>query len=325
MLRFAPVNQVQVKMLSRRLLRIKAVKALYAHFKSESDSISASEKNLTQAIDKTYDLYHQMLWLIVDVARYAEKRLDIARNKKLPTYEDLNPNTKFVDNAVIAQIANSDRLVAYLERKALGWSQYPELIKSLYDSMSASDYYKEYMASEEHTYNQDRKFVEDFYLNTVEDNEALEAAVEEQSILWADDVDFALVMVNRTIGICRKSQNDLPLLPQFKNDDDQAFVKELFRKAILNYDEYLSYIEKFTQNWEVERIAYMDNIIMVVAISELVNFPSIPVKVTLDEYIDIAKFYSTRNSSVFVNGVLDKAIAVLKEEGKISKSGRGLL
>lgn len=325
MLRFAPVNQVQVKMLSRRLLRIKAVKALYAHFKSESDSISASEKNLTQAIDKTYDLYHQMLWLIVDVARYAEKRLDIARNKKLPTYEDLNPNTKFVDNAVIAQIANSDRLVAYLERKALGWSQYPELIKSLYDSMSASDYYKEYMASEEHTYNQDRKFVEDFYLNTVEDNEALEAAVEEQSILWADDVDFALVMVNRTIGMCRKSQNDLPLLPQFKNDDDQAFVKELFRKAILNYDEYLSYIEKFTQNWEVERIAYMDNIIMVVAISELVNFPSIPVKVTLDEYIDIAKFYSTRNSSVFVNGVLDKAIAVLKEEGKISKSGRGLL
>lgn len=325
MLRFAPVNQVQVKMLSRRLLRIKAVKALYAHFKSESDSISASEKNLTQAIDKTYDLYHQMLWLIVDVVRYAEKRLDIARNKKLPTYEDLNPNTKFVDNAVIAQIANSDRLVAYLERKALGWSQYPELIKSLYDSMSASDYYKEYMASEEHTYNQDRKFVEDFYLNTVEDNEALEAAVEEQSILWADDVDFALVMVNRTIGICRKSQNDLPLLPQFKNDDDQAFVKELFRKAILNYDEYLSYIEKFIQNWEVERIAYMDNIIMVVAISELVNFPSIPVKVTLDEYIDIAKFYSTRNSSVFVNGVLDKAIAVLKEEGKISKSGRGLL
>ena len=325
MLRFAPVNQVHVKMLSRRLLRIKAVKALYAHFKSESDSISASEKNLTQAIDKTYDLYHQMLWLIVDVARYAEKRLDIARNKKLPTYEDLNPNTKFVDNAVIAQIANSDRLVVYLERKALGWSQYPELIKSLYDSMSASDYYKEYMASEEHTYNQDRKFVEDFYLNTVEDNEVLEAAVEEQSILWADDVDFALVMVNRTIGMCRKSQNDLPLLPQFKNDDDQAFVKELFRKAILNYDEYLSYIEKFTQNWEVERIAYMDNIIMVVAISELVNFPSIPVKVTLDEYIDIAKFYSTRNSSVFVNGVLDKAIAVLKEEGKISKSGRGLL
>lgn len=312
-------------MLSRRLLRIKAVKALYAHFKSESDSPSASEKNLTQAVDKTYDLYHQMLWLVVDVARYAEKRQEIARNKKLPTHEDLNPNTKFVDNAVIAQIAASDRLGAYLERKSLGWTQYPELIKSLYDSMSESDYYKEYMASEERTYNQDRQLVEDFYLSTVEDNEAVETAVEEQSILWADDVDFSLVMVNRTIGMCRRGQNDLPLSSQFKNEDDKVFVKELFRKAMVNYNEYLSYIEKFTQNWDVERIAYMDNIIMVVAISELVNFPSIPVKVTLDEYIDIAKFYSTRNSSVFVNGVLDKVIAVLKEEGKINKTGRGLL
>lgn len=325
MRRFASVNQVHGNMLSRRLLRIKAVKALYAHFKSESDSLSASEKNLMHAIDKTYDLYHQMLWLVVDVARYAESRQELARNKKLPTHEDLNPNTKFVDNAVIAQLAGSDALAAYLERKSLGWVQYPELIKGLYDSMTEADYYKEYMASDERSYNQDRKFVEDFYLNTVDDNEAVEMSVEEQSILWADDVDYALVLVNRTLGMCRRGQEDLPLLPEFKNDDDKAFVKELFRKALVNYGEHLACIEKFTQNWDVERIAYMDNIIMVVAIAELVNFPSIPVKVTLDEYIDIAKFYSTRNSSLFVNGVLDKAIAVLKEEGKINKTGRGLL
>ncbi len=312
-------------MLSRRLLRIKAVKALYAHFKSEADSLSASEKNLMHAIDKTYDLYHQMLWLVVEVARYAGNRQELARNKKLPTHEDLNPNTKFVDNAIVAQIEQSDSLIAYLERKSLGWVQYPELIKGLYDSMIESDYYKEYMASEERSFNQDKKFVEDFFLNTVEDNEAVETAVEEQSILWADDVDFALVLVNRTVGMCRSGQEDLPLLPEFKNDDDKEFVKELFRKALVNYSEYISYIERFTQNWDVERIAYMDNIIMVVAISELVNFPSIPVKVTLDEYIDIAKFYSTRNSSLFVNGVLDKAIEVLKEEGKVNKTGRGLL
>lgn len=312
-------------MLSRRLLRIKAVKALYAHFKAETDTLSASEKNLMNAIDKTYDLYHQMLWLVVDVACYAEKRQEIARNKKLPTFEDLNPNTKFVDNAVIAQMAESDRLGAYLERRSLGWVQYPELIKGLYEAMCDSDYYKDYMSSGERSYAQDRKFVEDFYLNTVEDNEAVETAVEEQSIFWADDVDFALVMVNRTLGMCRRNQEELPLLPEFKNDDDKEFAKELFRKALVNYKEYLAYIEQFTQNWDVERIAYMDNIIMVVAISELVNFPSIPVKVTLDEYIDIAKFYSTRNSSLFVNGILDKAIAVLKDEGKIAKTGRGLL
>ena len=312
-------------MLSRRLLRIKAIKALYAHFKSESESMSASEKNLTIAIDKTYDLYHQMLWLIVEVARYAEKRQEIARNKKLPTFEDLNPNTRFINNSVLAQIAESDALTSYLERKSLGWVQYPELIKSLYEDMVESDYYKEYMSSDDTSYGADRRLVENFYLNTVEDNEAVESVVEEQSIMWADDVDFALILVNRTIGMCHKKQEDLPLLPEFKNDDDKKFVIELFRKSLLNYDEYLSYIEKFTQNWDVDRIAYMDNIIMVTAIAELVNFPSIPVKVTLDEYIEIAKYYSTQSSSLFVNGVLDKVIAELKADGKINKIGRGLL
>lgn len=312
-------------MLSRRLLRIKAVKALYAHFKSESESLSVSEKNLKNSIDKTYDLYHQMLWLVVEVARYAEKRQELARNKKLPTYEDLNPNTKLIDNAVIAQIADSESLISYLERKSLGWVQYPQLIKGLYEDMVGSDYYKAYMESGEGSYSEDRRFVEEFYLNTVEDNETLEAVVEEQSIMWADDVDFALIMVNRTLGMCRKNQEDIPLLPQFKNEDDRDFITELFRKSLVNYKEYLSYIEQFTRNWDVDRIAYMDNIIMVTAIAELVNFPSIPVKVTLDEYIEIAKYYSTQSSSLFVNGVLDKVIAELKEDGKVTKTGRGLL
>lgn len=287
--------------------------------------MSVSEKNLKNSIDKTYDLYHQMLWLVVEVARYAEKRQELARNKKLPTYEDLNPNTKLIDNAVIAQIADSESLISYLERKSLGWVQYPQLIKGLYEDMVGSDYYKAYMKSGEGSYSEDRRFVEEFYLNTVEDNEALEAVVEEQSIMWADDVDFALIMVNRTLGMCRKNQEDIPLLPQFKNDDDRDFITELFRKSLVNYKEYLSYIEQFTRNWDVDRIAYMDNIIMVTAIAELVNFPSIPVKVTLDEYIEIAKYYSTQSSSLFVNGVLDKVIAELKEEGKVAKTGRGLL
>lgn len=287
--------------------------------------MSVSEKNLKNSIDKTYDLYHQMLWLVVEVARYAEKRLELARNKKLPTYEDLNPNTKLIDNAVIAQIADSESLTSYLERKSLGWVQYPQLIKGLYEDMVGSDYYRAYMESGEGSYSEDRRFVEEFYLNTVEDNEALEAVVEEQSIMWADDVDFALIMVNRTLGMCRKKQEDVPLLPQFKNDDDREFITELFRKSLVNYKEYLSYIEQFTRNWDVDRIAYMDNIIMVTAIAELVNFPSIPVKVTLDEYIEIAKYYSTQSSSLFVNGVLDKVIAELKEGGKVTKTGRGLL
>ena len=143
--------------------------------------------------------------------------------------------------------------------------------------------------------------------------------------MWADDVDFALIMVMRTLGMCRRGQDDMPLLPQYKNDEDKRFVTELYERTLANYGEYLGYIERFTQNWDVERIAFMDNIIMAAAISELISFPSIPVKVTLDEYIEIAKYYSTRGSSLFINGVLDKVINTLTEEGKIVKSGRGLM
>ena len=324
---FAPgkTNSSNHIMLSRRLLRIKAVKAVYAHLKSESDSLMVSEKNLINSVDKTYDLYHQMLWLIVEVARYAEKRIELAKQKKLPTYEDLNPNTKFIDNAVIRQIEESKVLTDYLERKSLGWVKNPELIKNIYNSMVGSDYFKAYMSTPGHTYREDEKLVENFFLNEAEDNEELEMVLEEQSIFWADDLDFALIMVMRTLGSCRAHQEDLPLLPQYKNEDDQEFVRELFRKALVNFQSYLGYIEKFTQNWDVERIAFMDNVIMATAIAELVSFPSIPVKVTLDEYIEIAKYYSTPGSSLFINGVLDKVIEQLTEEKLIAKTGRGLM
>lgn len=312
-------------MLSRRLLRIKVVKALYWHFKSERMTAAASEKNLQASIDKTYDLYYQLLWLVVDVARYAEKRIELARNKKLPTHEDLHPNTRFVGNEVIRQIEESETLGAYLEKKGLGWVRYPELVKSLYKLLLDSDYYKAYMSADRCDYRDDLKLIEDFYINTVQDNEALEEAVEEQSILWADDVDFALFLVVRTLGSFRRSQTDIPLLPEFKNDDDRQFGPELFRKTLVNYDEYVKYIEQFTQNWDVERIAFTDNLIMAAAMAELTGFPSIPVKVTLDEYIEIAKYYSTRGSSTFVNGILDKVIEKLMAEGKIAKTGRGLL
>ncbi|MCD8172293.1 MAG: transcription antitermination protein NusB [Alistipes sp.] len=312
-------------MLSRRLLRIKVVKALYAHFKSEADSLITSEKNLTSSVDKTYDLYNQMLWLIVDVMRYASSRIEIARSKKLPTTEDLNPNTCFIDNQLIAQIENSPKLTAYLEKKSLGWVRYPELIKSLYDSMVRSDYYKSYMEAPDNSYNDDRKFVEDFYLNEVENNELLGEVVEEQSAWWADDIDFALILAMKTISSSRRGQPDLPISAKFKNEDDREFYKELFRKAVVNYNDYLQYIEKFTQNWDVDRIAFMDNVIMAAAIAELTTFESIPVKVTLDEFIEISKFYSTPGSSHFINGVLDKVINVLKEEGRIVKTGRGLM
>lgn len=312
-------------MLSRRLLRIKAIKALYAHFKSESDSLIVSEKNLLFSINKTYELYHQLLWLVVDVANYAEQRIDLGRQKHLPSAEERNPNTKFVDNAVVALLRRSANLTDYLDRKHLGWAQYPELIKKLYGSLVESDYYKKYMENPARSFREDVRLVEDFYLNEIDDCEGVEAAVEEQSIMWADDADFALIMVMRTLSDMRAAHTEVQLLEQYKNEEDKEFVKELFRKTVVNHKEYFAYVDRFTQNWDADRIAFMDNLIMSAAMAELVNFPSIPVKVTLDEYIEIAKYYSTPGSSTFINGILDKIVAALQAEGRIEKSGRGLL
>ena len=312
-------------MLSRRLLRIKVIKSLYAHFKSESDSLIVSEKNLQFSIDKTYQLYHLLLYLIVNVQRYAEHRIDLGRKKMLPTKEDLNPNLKFVDNRVVAQIANDNKLLDYLTVQKLGWENSPELIKKIYNNLVEKDYFKAYMNNGRNDYADDQGFVTDFFVNELEDLEALEEVLEEQSIFWSDDIGFALVMVVRTVQDMRAKQENVPLLPKFRQEEDSRFSIELIRKALVNNREYFAYIDTHTQNWDLERIAYMDRIIMLVTIAELTNFPTIPVKVTLDEYIEIAKYYSTPASSTFINGVLDKIVEALKKEDKLRKEGRGLV
>ena len=307
------------------MLRIKVIKALYAHLKSDADSLMASEKTLVASIDKTYDLYFLMLSLIAELAHYAEQRQELARKKQLPTYEDLNPNRKFVENAVVRLIAQSDAVNDHLAARKLSWAKYPELIKTLYSQLEQSDYYKSYMAHAERSWKEDLALVTDFYTRELEECEMLEDVLDEISILWNDDLGFALIMVTRTLSNMRASHTDVKVLPKFKSEEDLDFAMELFEKAAIGYDSNLLQIERFTRNWDVERIAFMDNLIMATAVAELTTFPSIPVKVTLDEYIEIAKFYSTAGSSTFINGVLDKAVASLTEEGKINKSGRGLI
>ena len=312
-------------MISRRMLRIKVVKALYAHMKSDADSLMASEKMLVTSIDKTYDLYFLLMSLVVEMAQYAEQRQEAAKNKKLPTYEDLNPNRKFVDNAVIRLLAQSDSVNDYLASRKLSWAKYPELVKALFTQLEQSDYYKKYMTSQESSFREDLALITEFYTRELEESEILESALDEMSILWNDDLGFALVMVTRTLSNMRASHTDVKVLPKFKSIEDLDFARELFAKAAVNFDNYQAEIEKYTRNWDVERIAFMDNLIMATAVAELVTFPSIPVKVTLDEYIEIAKYYSTHGSSTFINGILDKIVASFTEEGKINKSGRGLI
>ena len=312
-------------MISRRMLRIKVVKALYAHMKSDADSLMASEKMLVTSIDKTYDLYFLLMSLVVEMAQYAEQRQEAAKNKKLPTYEDLNPNRKFVDNAVIRLLAQSDSVNDYLASRKLSWAKYPELVKSLYTQLEQSDYFKKYMTSQESSFREDLALITEFYTRELEESEILESAMHEMSILGNDYLGFALIMVTRTLSNMRASHTDVKVLPKFKSIEDLDFARELFAKAAVNFDNYQEEIEKYTRNWDVERIAFMDNLIMATAVAELVTFPSIPVKVTLDEYIEIAKYYSTHGSSTFINGILDKIVASFTEEGKINKSGRGLI
>ncbi|MEG0808145.1 MAG: transcription antitermination protein NusB [Alistipes sp.] len=311
-------------MLSRRLLRIKVVKALFAHLKSDADNMIASEKTLMTSVDKAYDLYFQMLILPVELVHYAEQRLELAKQKKLPTHEDLNPNTKFVENTVIRAIANSDAVNDYVAAHRLGWSKHPQLIRTLYAQLLESDYFQEYIQRDERSFDDDRQLVENIF-NATQNCEALDDVLEESSILWCDDLPYILMMVLRTLSNLRPSLAEVKVSPKFKSAEDPEFVKTLFEKSLVNYNDYQKYIEKFTANWDVERIVFMDNLIIGTAMAELTSFPSIPVKVTLDEYIDISKYYSTPGSSTFINGVLDKIVESLTADGLIKKAGRGLI
>ena len=311
-------------MLSRRLLRVKAVKALYAHLKSGSDNLRASEKNLVESIDKAYDLYFQMMSLIVEVAHYAENRIEIARQKKLPTYEDMNPNRRFVDNAVIHLIANSDSVNDYLAERKLSWATHQDAVRDIYNRLIEAEFYKKYMEASVSTFTDDRKFVEEFF-QWLELDEEMAETINEMSLLWTDDYGFALFMAMRTVQNLKRSHTEVKVLPKFKSEEDLDFAKRLFVKSLVDYEDNQEIVDRYSKNWDVERVVFMDSLIISMAIVELTQFESIPVKVTLDEWIDIAKHYSSPTSSNFVNGVLDKIVAEFTESGLIQKSGRGLL
>lgn len=312
-------------MLSRRLLRIKVVKAVYAHLQCECDNVPATEKNLLVSIDKAHELYFQMLTLMPALVSYAEERQEIGRNKMLPTQEELNPNRKFVENKAIARIAECEIINDFCKKHHLSWNGRNDLIKNIYTDLCAQEFFQKYMASESSSFREDAQLVADIYQNILEENELLEENLEEMSSLWADDLGHTLLMVIRTVTSMRESHEQVKLLPKFKSEEDLDFVKKLLRAAIIHFADNQELIDKYASNWEVDRVAMMDSVILAVAIAEAETFASIPVKVTLNEYIDIAKYYSTPSSSVFINGVLDKITSQLVEEGRIVKSGKGLL
>jgi N utilization substance protein B len=264
--------------------------------------------------------------LVIEIEKFAEDRIDLGLKKHRPTGADLDPNTRFVNNQLILQLKTNIPLTKYLETSKLSWTNDEDLIRKLYLSLIDQDFYKEYMASEQNSYTEDRKLVEDIFKYLVLDNEDLESLLEEQSIYWNDDLDFVVSMILKTFKKFKETSDERQaLLPMYKDDEDRQFAKDLYRKVVLNHAENMVMIKQHTLNWDIERIAFIDNLILELALCEFLYFPSIPTKVTMNEYIELSKYYSTEKSRNFINGMLDKALKDLKKENKILKAGRGLI
>ncbi|HOK27022.1 MAG TPA: transcription antitermination factor NusB [Bacteroidales bacterium] len=313
-------------MLSRRLLRIKALICLYAYNRRDDGDLAKAENELMFSINKSYELYFYLLLLILELADVALEKINFGLRKKMPSKEDLNPNRRFVDNRIIAQLRINNALKKYQESKRISWNINPDLPKILYNQMVKWEPYIKYMNDEKTGYSEDKKFITKLVTDFFPSSEELLNAFEEQSIYWNDDIDYISLMVEKTLKKFKANSGpEVPLMPLFKNEDDEHFVKHLFRQAILKAKQNIELIDRNTTNWEVERIALMDRLVMQLAITEIVEFEEIPVKVTLNEYIEIAKQYCTSKSSNFVNGILDKIVKEMREKGLFRKSGRGLL
>ena len=313
-------------MISRRLIRIKALQILYAFSKKKEISSINAEKELFHSIEKYYDLYHLLILLIIEMVELEIKNNDFKRNKKVPTVNDLNPNLGLQDNLLVGKLRNNIDLLNYHDKRKLNWKIHKDFIKQIYSDFTKTQIYTEFIELENRSFKDDRELVIRFYSEFLSENERFVDFLEEENIYWNDDYSFALVMVIKTIRNLNSSSNEHEnLLPLFKNDDDREFAKLLLRKTIVNKLDYIEIIEKHTKNWDTERIAQIDLLILQLAIAEVVEFESIPIKVSLNEYIEISKYYSTVRSKTFINGLLDKIVKSLNEEKKVNKTGRGLI
>ena len=312
-------------MINRRHIRVKVMQSVYAMLQSHNDDIIREEKFLKHSILKMYDLYVLNLQLLVEVQKLAAKKMALSKNKILATKEDLRPNTKFIDNKIINTIAESISVEGYIELNNLNnWEIDKEYVRIIFEELQKSDLYKKYLDTEEVSFKVDKAFVIDFFKEIIAPNDKLGEFFEDTMISWVDDIPFVNTWVVKTLSK-QKENNTFFLSSLYKDKDDEDFVSQLFRKTVLKHKEYEQDITEKTPNWETDRIADIDMILIKMSLTEFMNFPSIPTRVTINEYIEISKDYSTEKSSYFINGVLDKISRDFIENKRIVKIGRGLL
>jgi len=314
-------------MLNRRHLRIKLLQALYAFSQSKNDNAVAGEKELLHSISKMYDMYLYFLLIFDDLTNFANLRIEEAKRKRIPTKEDLDPNLRFVNNKLIAQLKANVALAKKSEKLSVNWvgDVEQDMLKKMFAYLIETDIYSDYMNAETSSYSEDKDFVIKLFKKEICNFGLMHNFFEERSIYWQDDMDHVCSMVLKTLKSFEENSDEfLPIFELYK-DDEKEYVRELFQKAIKLEDQNLEMIDKYTKNWESDRLAKMDILLMNLAITEAKEFSSIPLKVTLNEYIEISKFYSTPKSNGFINGVLDKVFSDLKNDGTIKKIGRGLM
>jgi transcription antitermination protein NusB len=314
-------------MLNRRYLRIKVFQSLYAYWQSDSANAARLEKELFQSIERTYDLFLQLLLVFGELRHIALLRVEERRNKRLPTAEDLNPNMRFVENPLLKVLAGSDRLRLETDKRRISWVGNKELFTRLLKEVEASEQYRAYMADPEPSFRKDQAFLIALFSEHVANYEPLQDVFENRSIYWLEDLDLAATLVKRGLEQMREGATEELAIPELDREpkEETDFVTILFRKTVEHDKEHEQAISEKASNWESDRIALSDMILMKMALTEVRVFEQIPVKVTLNEYIEIAKSYSTPKSKNFINGVLDKLFMAMKADGRIRKVGRGLL
>ncbi|MBK9592764.1 MAG: transcription antitermination protein NusB [Crocinitomicaceae bacterium] len=316
-------------MLNRRHLRIKVLQILYAYFQTEDRDGYRFEKELMRSIEKMYDMYLYYLLVFEEQTIFADRRIDERLNKVRPTQDDLNPNRKFANNQIFKHFALNTDLKRQSEAHKINWVGAVEndLMKKLFLNLTETEIYQEYMNNGVHSFEDDKQFALNIFKTEIANFELLHDFFENQSIYWIDDIDLVCSMVLKTIKLIPENGSiNAPILTLYKDEEDErAFTETLFRKTIQDDAKNDVLIQELTENWELDRIAKMDIILLKMALTEFTAMTSVPKKVTLNEYIEISKFYSTPKSQQFINGILDKAVAMLDKEGQVKKTGRGLI
>lgn len=307
-------------MINRALLRIKVAQVLYACFAKENTDLVAAENELQLSIQKSYDLYHYILLLIAESRRYTEVKADSLRDRIGGVRVNEMFNEQFMNNKFARQLGENIDLYSYANERGLSWAEDTEFIKYLISQVNRREYYCIYIDKKKPSYGEDKKFWRDILANEFQDNEQFDHLLEQQSIYWSDDIDIVFSFVEKTIKQFKEENGpNQPLLPMYKDEADKTFAFKLLDSVLLHNDEIENLITKYLIDWDIERVAMMDRVILKAAIAELLYFSTIPVNVTLDEYIELAKYYGTKKSSKFINGVLDKVVKELRETTELSK------